>query len=50
MAIMALPASGTAEHASMLPGFRFRFAAVFLSMSVLVFGVGAAALLRAAHE
>jgi hypothetical protein len=34
----------------MLPGFRFLFAAIFLSMSVLVFGLGAAALLRAAHE
>src|ERR1017187_7722682 len=35
---------------SMLPGFRFLFAATFLSMSILVFGLGAAALLRAAHE
>lgn len=34
----------------MLPGFRFLFAAIILSMSVLVFGLGAAALLRAAHE
>lgn len=34
----------------MLPGFRFLFAAVMLSMSLLVFGLGAAALLRAAHE
>jgi hypothetical protein len=34
----------------MLPGFRFLFAAIMLSMSLLVFGVGAAALLRAAHE
>lgn len=34
----------------MLPGFRFLFAAVLLAMSVLVFGLGAAALLRAAHE
>jgi hypothetical protein len=34
----------------MLPGFRFLFAAVALSMSVLVFGLGAGALLRAAHE
>jgi hypothetical protein len=47
---MALPASGTAEHASMLPGFRFLFTAVILSVSVLIFGLGAAALLRAAHE
>jgi hypothetical protein len=34
----------------MLPGFRFLFAAVVLSVSILVFGLGAAALLRAAHE
>ncbi len=34
----------------MLPGFRFLFAAILLSMSVLVFGLGAAAVLRAAHE
>ncbi|MBN8988569.1 MAG: hypothetical protein J0H42_09990 [Rhizobiales bacterium] len=34
----------------MLPGFRFLFAATVLSMSVLIFGLGAAALLRAAHE
>ena len=34
----------------MLPGFRFLFAAIVLSTSVLVFGVGAAAVLRAAHE
>jgi hypothetical protein len=34
----------------MLPGFRFLFAATFLTMSTLVFGLGAAALLRAAHE
>jgi hypothetical protein len=34
----------------MLPGFRFLFAAIVLSMSVLVFGLGAAALFRAAHE
>jgi hypothetical protein len=34
----------------MLPGFRFLFAAIVLSVSVLVFGLGAAALLRAAHE
>ena len=34
----------------MLPGFRFLFAAIVLSMSVLVFGLGATALLRAAHE
>ena len=35
---------------AMLPGFRFLFAAILLSMSILVFGLGAAALLRAAHE
>src|SRR5258708_18644564 len=35
---------------SMLPGFRFLFAATVLTMSILVFGLGAAALLRAAHE
>jgi len=34
----------------MLPGFRFLFAAIVLCMSVLVFGLGAAALLRTAHE
>src|ERR1700675_4163011 len=35
---------------SMLPSFRFLFAAIVLSMSILVFGLGAAALLRTAHE
>src|SRR5471030_2678258 len=39
-----------AELAFMLPGFRFLFAAIVLSISILVFGRGAAALLRAAHE
>jgi hypothetical protein len=34
----------------MLPGFRFLFAAIMLSMSLLIFGLGAAALFRAAHE
>jgi hypothetical protein len=34
----------------MLPGLRFLFAAIMLSISILVFGLGAAALLRAAHE
>ncbi|MGB9115201.1 hypothetical protein [Bradyrhizobium sp.] len=34
----------------MLPGFRFLFAAIMLSMSLLMFGLGATALLRAAHE
>src|ERR1700709_1710440 len=38
------------ELASMLPGFRFLFSAIVLSMSILIFGLGAAALLRAAHE
>jgi hypothetical protein len=34
----------------MLPGFRFLLAAIILSMSILIFGLGAAALLRTAHE
>ncbi len=34
----------------MLPGFRFLFGAIVLSTSVLVFGLGAASILRAAHE
>jgi len=34
----------------MLPGFRFLFAAIMLALSILIFGLGAAALLRAAHE
>ena len=34
----------------MLPGFRFLVAAVVLSISLLVFGLGAASLLRSAHE
>jgi hypothetical protein len=34
----------------MLPGFRFLCAAIVLSMSILIFGLGAAALLRVAHE
>src|SRR5229473_2677696 len=34
----------------MLPGFRFLLTAIVLSLSILVFGLGAAALLRAAHE
>lgn len=38
------------RNPSMLPGFRFLLAAILLSTSVLVFGVGAAALLRASHE
>src|SRR6478609_382516 len=35
---------------AMLPGIRFLLAAILLSISILVFGLGAAALLRAAHE
>lgn len=38
------------RNRSMLPGFRFLFAAILLSTSILVFGLGAAALLRASHE
>ena len=34
----------------MLPGLRFLFAAIVLSVSLLIFGLGAAALLRAAHQ
>ena len=34
----------------MLPGFRFLFTAIMLLLSILIFGLGAAALLRAAHE
>jgi hypothetical protein len=34
----------------MLPGFRFLFAAIVLSVSIAVFGFGAAALFRSAHE
>jgi hypothetical protein len=34
----------------MLPGFRFLLCAIALSISILVFGLGAAALLRTAHE
>jgi hypothetical protein len=34
----------------MLPGFRFLLTAIVLSLSMLIFGLGAAALLRAAHE
>lgn len=45
-----LPSPGRVELAFMLPGFRFLVAAIVLSMSILVFGLGAAALLRAAHE
>lgn len=41
---------GGNSHPSMLPGFRFLLAAILLSTSVLVFGLGAASLLRASHE
>lgn len=34
----------------MLPGFRFLLAAILVSTSILVFGLGAASLLRASHE
>jgi hypothetical protein len=34
----------------MLPGIRFLFAAVIFAVSVVIFGLGAAALLRSAHE
>jgi hypothetical protein len=34
----------------MLPGFRFLFGAIVLCFSIMIFGLGAAALLRAAHE
>ena len=34
----------------MLPGFKILFATVVLSISVLIFGLGAAALLRSAHD
>ena len=34
----------------MLPGLRLLFAAIVLSLSVLIFGLGAAALLRATHQ
>jgi hypothetical protein len=42
------PAEG--GTAPMLPGLRFLFAAIVLATSLLIFGLGAAALLRAAHE
>jgi hypothetical protein len=34
----------------MLPGFRFLFAAIMLTLSILICGLGATALLRVAHE
>lgn len=45
-----LAAGAEIRNRSMLPGFRFLFAAILLSTSILVFGLGAAALLRASHE
>ncbi|MGY4285823.1 hypothetical protein ACVWXO_005043 [Bradyrhizobium sp. LM2.7] len=45
-----LTAGAEIRNPSMLPGFRFLFAAILVSVSVLVFGLGAAALLRATHE
>jgi hypothetical protein len=38
------------ESDDMLPGLRFLLVAIVLSLSMLVFGLGAAALLRSAHE
>src|SRR4051794_38387818 len=38
------------EFPSMLPGFRFLLAAIVCSISLTIFGMGAAALLRASHE
>jgi len=34
----------------MLPGFRFLFTAIMLSLSLFIFGLGATSLFRAAHE
>ena len=45
-----LAAGAEIRNPSMLPGFRFLLAAILLSISILVFGLGAAALLRASHE
>lgn len=45
-----LAAGAEIRNPSMLPGFRFLLAAILLSTSILVFGLGAAALLRASHE
>src|SRR4051794_15942386 len=47
---LATSAGAEIRNPSMLPGFRFLFAAILLSASILVFGLGAAALLRATHE
>src|SRR5437868_7397035 len=46
----AFAQAAKAEFAFMLPGFRFLLTAIVLSTSILIFGLGAAALLRAAHE
>ncbi|OJY12072.1 MAG: hypothetical protein BGP05_01590 [Rhizobiales bacterium 62-47] len=43
------PAAAT-DSMLMLPGFRFLFAAVVLTISTVIFGLGAAALLRASHD
>ncbi|MHC2710982.1 hypothetical protein ACVIWV_000695 [Bradyrhizobium diazoefficiens] len=45
-----LAAGAEIRNPSMLPGFRFLLAAILLSTSILVFGLGTAALLRASHE
>src|ERR1700709_1323674 len=47
---IAFASSECGVRTSMLPGLRFLFAAIMLSVSLLIFGLGAAALLRAAHE
>jgi hypothetical protein len=46
----SLRASPKAEQQVMLPGIRFVCAAVVLAVSLVIFGMGAAALLRSAHE
>jgi hypothetical protein len=38
------------EYHFMLPGLRFLFVAIVLSLSMMIFGLGAAALLRSAHQ
>ncbi len=47
---LAVSLNTKTRDTKMLPGIRFLFATVVLSFSVLVFGLGAAALLRSAHE
>lgn len=49
-ASLHFPAASRAGHHDMLPGLRILFATTVLAISILVFGLGAAALLRAAHE